>query len=159
METQKNDNPITGREGEEIDLQLAANWTKNYREKHPGETISQFFGKEILQKILSQENCLGIRFYYAHDKPLNGWKRFIVAVCKFISKVIGNIEGEKHLIITGVLSTGMDQLPGIKGPAAENQPTANVELKAYTVASYTLGEMSTPCPGSAGCPQNALSSD
>jgi hypothetical protein len=159
METQKNDNPITGREGAEIDLQLAASWTKNYREKHPGETISQFFGKEILEKILSQENCLGIRFYYAHDKPLNGWKRFIVSVCKFISKVIGNIEGEKHLIITGVLGTGVDQLPGYKSHEAENQPTPNVELKTYTLASYTLGEMSAPCPGSAGCPQNVLSSN
>ena len=69
METQR-ENPITGKEGSPIDLDVAANWTKNYRDKHPKETISQFFGKEILEKILTQENCLGIRFYYAYDKPV-----------------------------------------------------------------------------------------
>jgi hypothetical protein len=157
MEKPQNENPITGREGEEIDLQLAASWTKNYREKHPRETISQLFGKEILQKILSQENCMGIRFYYAHDKPLSGWQRCMVSVSNFILKVIGNVEGDKHLIITGVLSSGMDQLPGNGKSTAESQPVPKVELKAFTSsATYALGEMSTPCPGSAGCPQNAL---
>jgi hypothetical protein len=157
METSQNDNPITGKEGEEIDLQLAASWTKNYRHKHPKETISQFFGKEILEKILAQENCLGIRFYYAHDKPLNGWQRCIVSLSNFILKVIGNVEGEKHLIITGVLSTGMDQLPDFNKSATEAQLAPKVELKTFASSgTYTLGEMSAPCPGSPGCPKNAL---
>src|SRR5450631_3480863 len=100
METQKQ-SPITGKEGSAIKLDVAASWTKNYRDKHPGETISQFFGKEILETILAQEHCLGLRFYYAHDKELSGWQRFIVSISNFLLKVIGNIDGNKHLIIAG----------------------------------------------------------
>jgi hypothetical protein len=163
METQK-ENPVTGREGSPIKLDVAASWTKNYREKHPGETISQFFGKEILEKILAQENCLGIRFYYAHDKPLNGWQRFTVSVSNFILKVIGNIDGEKHLIITGVVSDGNDQLSekgleeAVTAPASESMTAAAPapKLMAVTAPAYTVGEQSSPCPGSPGCPKNVL---
>lgn len=126
--------PITGKEGAAIKLDVAANWTKNYRRKHPGETISQFFGKEILESILAQEGCLGIRFYYAYDD-----------------------EGKRHLIITGVMSNGADQLhaeafesDSVKAPSAEK---AAVPVKPKV---YTVGEMSAPCPGSPGCPTNAL---
>jgi len=153
METQK-ENPITGREGSPIKLDVAANWTKNYRDKHPGETISQFFGKEILGKILAQENCLGIRFYYAHDKPLGSWQRFIVSVSNFILKVIGNIDGEKHLIITGVISDGNDQLSE-KGPE-EVAAAPTPGLMAVAAMANTIGEQSSPCPGSPGCPKNVL---
>ena len=120
--------------------------------QHPKETISQFFGKEILEKILAQENCLGIRFYYAFDKPLNGWQRFTVSVANFITKVIGNIEGEKHLIIVGSISDGSDQL-NVKHTEALH----STEMVAMASASSdTVGEMSQPCPGSAGCPKNVL---
>ena len=87
METQNNGHHLTGKEGEEFDLELAATWTKNFREKHPEQPISHFFGKEILQKILAQEGCQGIRFYHAHNE-----------------------KGIKHLIITGATSDGKDQL-------------------------------------------------
>jgi len=87
MENTNNGIHITGREGEEFDLQLAASWTKNHREKHPEQPVSHFFGKEILQKILAQEGCQGIRFYHAHDE-----------------------NGKKHLIIVGATSDGKDQI-------------------------------------------------
>ena len=80
---------ITGCEGAAIEVSQAASWTKNYRDKSPGQPISQFFGKEILEKILSQEGCLGIRFYYALDH-----------------------DGKEHLIITGAMSDGSDQIGG-----------------------------------------------
>ena len=163
METQK-ENPITGREGSPIKLDVAASWTKNYRDKHPGETLSQFFGKDILGNILAQENCLGIRFYYAHDKPLSGWQRFIVSVSNFILKVIGNIDGEKHLIITGVVSDGNDQLSekgleeAVTAPAPELMTAALPAPRVMAVGAnaYTIGEQSSPCPGSPGCPKNVL---
>ncbi len=121
--------PITGREGSAIDLGVAADWTKNYREKHPGEAISQFFGKEILEKILAQKDCLGIRFYYAYDH-----------------------QGKKHLIITGAMADGTDQ---IHHPNEKSAVHANTATAGQPVV-YTVGEMSTPCPGSPGCPTNAL---
>jgi hypothetical protein len=82
-------NPITGKEGGPIGLSEAATWTKNYRDKFPDDTISQFFGKEILQSTLAQAGCMGIRFYYAYDPA-----------------------GAKHLIITGVNADGTDQITG-----------------------------------------------
>jgi hypothetical protein len=161
MDSSQTNAVLTGQEGGEFDLDMAASWTKNYRDKHPGETLSQFFGKDILQAILAQENCLGIRFYYAFDKPLNGWQRFTVAISNFILKVIGNIEGGKHLIITGAISTGLDLLPEPKSAAPVGQPMEKVELMGVTTGSkkYLLGQISSPCPGSPGCPQNMLTSE
>ncbi|HEY2583424.1 MAG TPA: hypothetical protein VGI43_16550 [Mucilaginibacter sp.] len=148
METQR-ENPITGKEGSPIELDVAANWTKNYRDKHPKETISQFFGKEILEKILTQENCLGIRFYYAYDKPLSGWQRCTISIANFITKVIGNVDGEKHLVIVGAMSDGSDQI------AAKHFDTNMMT----TASPYTVAQLSAPCPGSPGCPKNVLSGD
>ncbi|HEY4323179.1 MAG TPA: hypothetical protein VGN20_04315 [Mucilaginibacter sp.] len=150
METQR-ENPITGKEGSPIDLDVAANWTRNYRDKHPKEIISEFFGKEILEKILTQENCLGIRFYYAYDKPLSGWQRCTISIANFITKVLGNVDGEKHLIIVGAMSDGSDQL-NVKHNAV---PEENKMMLA-SAALHTVGEMSQPCPGSPGCPSNVL---
>ena len=58
---------FTGDEAEQIPLDLAARWTRNFREKHPGETKAHFFGRNLVQKILDQEGCMGIRLFYALD--------------------------------------------------------------------------------------------
>jgi hypothetical protein len=87
METPHNGIYLTGKEGEEWDLKLAASWTKNHREKHPELAVSHFYGKEILQKILAQEGCMGIRFYHAYDH-----------------------NGNKHLILAGATADGQDML-------------------------------------------------
>lgn len=125
---------ITGREGGPIKLDEAASWTKNYREKHPGESISQFFGREILERILAQEDCLGIRFYYALDHS-----------------------GKKHLVITGVVCDGNDQIN--EGPHEAEAPAAGAALAAGAPVHkiYEIGDQSTPCPGSPNCPHNRLS--
>ncbi|MDB5007822.1 MAG: hypothetical protein JWP45_2215 [Mucilaginibacter sp.] len=143
---------LTGKEGEEFDLELSASWTKNYRHKHPGEPISHFFGKEILQKILAQDDCQGIRIYHAHSKPLNGWRRSMVSLGSFITKVTGNVDGEKHVIIVGASSDGKDQLNKPLGePLSKNDLKDIVAPKKYMVA-----QQSSPCPGSPGCPLNDL---
>ena len=120
---------ITGREGGPIKLDVAASWTKNYREKHPGENISQFFGKDILEVILKQEGCLGIRFYYANDHA-----------------------GKRHLIIVGVNADGTDQLEHKHMAAAAMTATA----PAGDGDTPLVGDQSMPCPGSPGCPKNQL---
>ena len=56
-----------GKEGGEIELETAAVWTKNYRNENPGDTKGHFFGKDILNDILNQSGCMGIRMYYALD--------------------------------------------------------------------------------------------
>ncbi|MBH8557778.1 hypothetical protein [Hymenobacter negativus] len=59
--------PFNGSESRAIDPNKASEWTKSFREKHPGEIIAHFFGRDILTDILNQEGCQGIRFYYGTD--------------------------------------------------------------------------------------------
>ena len=147
METQERTSVLTGKEGAEIDIKVAIDWTKNHRERHPGGVLSQFFGRELLEKILQQPECVGLRFYYADSKPASGWHRFI-------NRCFPRSEGEVHLIIAGATKDGKDQLPC---------PDAHIEAFSLTSSTasgtgstYALGEQSVPCPGSPGCPQNAL---
>ncbi len=68
---------FTGKEAEEFPLDTAAEWTKNYRETiKMGDTVSHFFGRDIINKILEQNDCMGIRIYYALDE--NGKKQLII---------------------------------------------------------------------------------
>ena len=157
METNQANNPITGNEGTPIDLELAASWTKNHRHRHPNEVVSQFFGQKILNTILQQDGCLGVRIYYANKQQLNGWQRFFVAVGNFIIKNIAKAEGEKRFVITGITSSGEDQLPG---EAKKEVAAVSTELKSFKLTAPTaniVGNQSHPCPGSSGCPQNVLS--
>lgn len=60
---------FNGNEGEVFPLATAAEWTAHYRQTAKvGSTIAHFFGKNILNSILAQEGCMGIRFYYALDE-------------------------------------------------------------------------------------------
>ncbi|MGZ3752468.1 MAG: hypothetical protein ACXVB0_02945 [Mucilaginibacter sp.] len=164
METKERTTPITGKEGAEIKVHVAADWTRNHRLRHPGGTISQFFGFEILQRILQQPDCMGIRIYYANSAPLNGWQRFIIAIANFLVRVVADADGEKHLILTGVTKEGLDQIPvHDKGEVAVAE-TATADVKMFksnvavadTTSKTLLAEQAMPCPGAAGCPQNVL---
>ena len=152
METKERIPPLTGREGSEINLNVATEWTKYHRERTPGGVISQFFGQDILKRILNQPNCIGIRIYYANSKPLSAWQRFVLSVARFFA---GNTEGEVHLIISGVTEYGIDQLPSGTGEVAEAF-SLKTTAAASSSGSTILGEQSVPCPGGIGCPQNAL---
>jgi len=149
METQERTSVLTGREGAEIDIKVATDWTKNHRERNPGGVISQFFGHELLNKILQQPDCIGLRFYYANSKPASGWQRFV-------NKCFPRSEGEVHLIIAGVTKEGKDQLP-LPGTHIEafSLKTSSATSDGGSTSS-TLGEQSVPCPGGIGCPQNVL---
>lgn len=58
---------FNGSEGKPIDLNVAATWTTKYRDSHPNEVYSHFFGSGILQQLLKQPGCQGIRLYYGLD--------------------------------------------------------------------------------------------
>jgi hypothetical protein len=160
METKQRDtNPITGEEGAAIDLELAAQWTKNHRHRHPKDIESQFFGNKILNHILQQDGCMGIRIYYANDETPNAWQKFWISVSNFILSVFANVKGQKHFVIVGVAANGEDQVPDEKSGKIST-PNGHVELKTLKLAStsstYMVGEMSVPCPGSTGCPQSSV---
>ena len=65
-----------GTEGHMVDLRLAARWTKRYREENPGEVKAQFFGCDILNQLLNEPGCKGIRVYYGIDD--DGKKQLIL---------------------------------------------------------------------------------
>ena len=156
MEPQNDKFPITGTEGSAINIIVAAEWTANHRSRHKRGLVSHFFGEEIINQILQQPDCMGIRIYYANSKGLNGWQKVVTAISNFLIRVVGDCEGERHFIITGVSKTGQDQLPP---PAAAGTDRSQVQaFMSYktTVGGNTLAEQSIPCPGTPGCPTNAL---
>lgn len=153
--------PITGKEGGEIDIMLAAEWTKNHRERNPRALLSQFFGTEILQRLLQQPGCLGIRIYYSNSQRLNGWQKFVFAIANFLKRVVAGSPGEDHFILVGVNSMGLDLIPAkgkVEVAEGSAQPQAFVAqvATAANAAQPLVAEQAHPCPGSANCPQNVL---
>lgn len=88
-----------GTEGGQIPLSEAALMTAEYREFNPNSVIAHFFGREILEQILSQENCMGIRIYY------------------------GLKDGQKELIIVGA-DSHQDDLTDLVGDISLPCPKA-----------------------------------
>lgn len=71
---------FTGNENHSISLQEASALTANFRNGKPIETIiGHYYGKQAIQNILNQEDCVGIRIYYAQDTN-NSPKLVIVGV-------------------------------------------------------------------------------
>lgn len=59
--------PFDGTEGSPIALEVAAEATARYRATGAG-IHAHFFGRDILQDILDQDDCMGIRMYYGMDE-------------------------------------------------------------------------------------------
>ena len=151
--------PITGKEGAEIDLLLAAEWTKNHRERNPQALLSQFFGIEILQRLLQQPGCLGIRIYYSNSQKLNGWQRFIFSIANFLKRAVAGAPVQDHFVLVGVTAAGLDMLPfkdKVEVSVDSAQPQTFAARTAAASASSIVVEQAHPCPGSANCPQNVL---
>lgn len=155
METQNRQHPIDGTEGDPIDIKIAAAWTKNYRIMNPNETISHFFGNQILQQILEQPECLGIRIYYANEVRLNWIQRIFVAISNFLRWIVGAY-GVKHLILVGSDRDGIDQIPEQVPTITPLDPEKPMMAMSFKAAAPTIAEQASPCPGGAGCPENAL---
>ena len=91
---------FTGAEGEQISLATGSQWTANYRAANPGAVRAHFYGSTILQDIINQANCVGIRFYYAIDDL-----------------------GAKQLVLVGVDQNGNDLTAGIVADRGAPCPT------------------------------------
>ncbi len=50
--------------GEEISHEMAIDFVKAYVDVHPDENRGYYMGRNIIEKILAQPGCAGIRFYY-----------------------------------------------------------------------------------------------
>lgn len=60
--------PFNGTEGSPIAADTASEWTRQYREINPKGIKAYFAGRDILEQLLAQPGCMGIRIYYG----LNG---------------------------------------------------------------------------------------
>lgn len=54
--------------GEEVGLELGTQMVKNYRESNPTDVQWYMVGREIIEKILAQPGCVGLRFYNAYNE-------------------------------------------------------------------------------------------
>jgi len=54
--------------GEEIGYELGTEFVTNYHNANPNDTYSYIVGKNIIEQILAQPGCEGIRFYNAYNE-------------------------------------------------------------------------------------------
>jgi hypothetical protein len=63
-----------GNEGEAMNENVVKKWIQKHEDHHI--TKAHFFGRQIIEKILRQPSCVGIRIYYAIDDE--GQKQLIL---------------------------------------------------------------------------------
>lgn len=51
--------------GEDIGYELGAKMIKNWHDQNPDDVLASFTGREIIEKILAQPGCTGIRMFNA----------------------------------------------------------------------------------------------
>ena len=51
--------------GEEISHELGAKMVKDFQDAYPTHCTNNYIGRDILEKILAQPDCQGIKFYNA----------------------------------------------------------------------------------------------
>lgn len=84
---------FTGNEDQEITLTEATALTTNYRNAAGSNPIlAHYFGQTIINDILAQADCVGIRIYYALSST-----------------------GQKELVLVGVNEDGDDLYNGVLG--------------------------------------------
>lgn len=54
--------------GEEVGLELGTEMVKNYREANPTDVQWYMIGREIIEQILAQPGCVGLKFYNAYNE-------------------------------------------------------------------------------------------
>lgn len=116
-----------GKSGGAISLKEAKNWTKNYRDEAastPEEKVrkkarAHYFDREVIDQILVQPGCAGIRMYYAL-----------------------NDEKEQQLILVGVNADGKDQLPE---EMDDKMATEQLQTRSLKPA-HIVADRSATCP-------------
>src|SRR5687767_3930087 len=78
---------LTATVGEEIGQALGAQMITAYRKQNPEDVLSYFIGRNILEQIMTQPGCVGIKFYNAYNEV-----------------------GQKTLVYVGVNGEGCDML-------------------------------------------------
>lgn len=133
---------FNGTEAQQIDLATAAILTATDRRQNPTQPHGYFFGRNIIEQILAQPGCQGLRIYFGvvpspppappHPAPAGGWHA-----------------GQRHLLIVGADAAKNDQLVLPAQPVKRMVQAAPAEAREASTASTTAGiiaEMAIPCP-------------
>lgn len=72
--------PLSKDIGKPMPPDQAKKWIRNFQEQNPGAMKACFFGADILEKILRQDSCIGIRVYNAIDDK--GSAAFVIVGAK-----------------------------------------------------------------------------
>ncbi len=108
---------LTTNVGEEIGREMGAQFISAYRSANPTDVVSYYIGRNILEQILAQPGCVGIKFYNAYNEEN----------IKTLVYVGVNTEGNDMLSVTSINTKGqLDNKPGIvadrlKLPAGEQE--------------------------------------
>jgi len=66
--------------GEQITLAQAQEMVNEFRKRYPDTTKGYFAGANHFDKILKQEDCIGLRIYNGYDKETDSTNLVIVGV-------------------------------------------------------------------------------
>lgn len=86
MVTTKNQK-LTAEVGAEVGVELGAQMISSYRQANPTDTVGYFIGRNILEQVMAQPGCVGIKFYNAYNEA-----------------------GAKTLVYVGINAAGNDML-------------------------------------------------
>lgn len=103
----------TGMEGNPVSASDAQRWITNFMNQNPTSIRAHFFGHEILNQILNENNCMGIRANYA----LNG-------------------AGVPQLLLIGTVANGLNILPLITPGARTEDGSGTVADMSWPCPSY-----------------------
>jgi len=91
---------FTGLEETWMSEEVTSRWMATYSTQYPQGYIAHFFGYQIINQILNETDCIGIRMYYAL-----------------------NDSGVQQILLVGVNSKGENILPRLNGGRVEDDPT------------------------------------
>lgn len=95
---------FTATVGAEIGQELGAQFISAYQQANPTDVTSYYVGRNILEQVLTQPGCVGMRFYNAYNEA--GEKTLVY--------VGVTAQGDDMLNITTVSTSGqMDEMKGI----------------------------------------------
>jgi hypothetical protein len=94
-----------GTEGAVISKTDAKDYTERFRNANPGALLAQYMGRDLIDDILAQQGCVGIRVYKGLNA--NNEERFIFV----------GVDADEDDMVNGVLA--QDSLPC---PAYCSQP-------------------------------------
>lgn len=91
---------LNGTEGENIPLADAIQMTKVFREANPHAIKAFYIGRDIMNELLNQENCVGMRIYNALDE-----------------------DNQAQVVIVGVTTDNEDLYEGIRADKTKPCPS------------------------------------